>query len=98
MFWDLNITSEDEEEMITKIAERIHNYGMEGPVILFIESIKPLTYIGAQMGLYFVSPFLTLFSEKLGIKGEIFLRIFEKRENVEKLLKHLEKLANQEKS
>lgn len=97
MFWDLDITLEDEEEMITKIAERIHNHGMDGPAILFIESIKPLAYLGAQMGLYFVSPFLRLSGENFGIKGETFLRVFEKRENVEKLLKHLEKLANQEK-
>lgn len=50
MYWDLEITPEDEEEMIRNIAEKIHKYGMEVAAILFIESVRPLTYIGAQMG------------------------------------------------
>ena len=50
MYWDINVTSEDEEEMIQKIAHKIHEYGMDMAAILMIESVKPLSYIGAQMG------------------------------------------------
>lgn len=96
MYWDVEITPEDEEEMIRKVAEQIHKYGMEVAAILFIESIRPLTYIGAQMGRFFVSPFLPAFGENIGISGEKFLQIFEKRGNVEKLLTTLEELAKEE--
>ncbi len=96
MYWDLEITSEDEEEMIRNIAEKIHKYGMEVAAILMIESVKPLTYIGSQMGRFFISPFLPAFGENIGMTGEKFLQIFEKRENVEKLLTTLEELAGEE--
>lgn len=96
MYWDIEITPEDEEEMIRTIAEKIHKYGMEVAAILMLESVKPLSYIGAQMGRLFISPFLPAFGDKIGIGGEKFIQIFEKRENVEKLLEALEELARGE--
>lgn len=95
MFWDLEVTPEDEEEMIRKVAEQIHKYGMEVAAILMLESVKPLAYIGGQMGRFFVAPFLPAFGEKIGLGGEKFLTTFEKRENVEKLIVMLEKLAEE---
>jgi len=92
----MEITSEDEEEMIRKIAERVHKYGMDVAAILMIESMKPLTYIGSQMGRFFVSPFLPAFGDELGMSGEKFLQVFERRENVEKLLNILEEMAKEE--
>lgn len=92
----MEITPEDEEEMIRKIAEKIHKYGMDVAAILFIESVKPLAYIGGQMGRLFISPFLPAFGENIGQGGEKFFTIFEKRENVEKLITLLEKMAKEE--
>lgn len=60
LYWDDEITPDEEEEMIRKIAEKVHEYGMDVPVILFLESVKPLSYIGSQMGRMFVSPFLPI--------------------------------------
>ena len=97
MFWDMEVTPEDEEEMIRKAAETIHKYGMDVAAILFLESVKPLAYIGGQMGRFFLSPFLPAFGESIGRGGEKFLTIFEKRENVEKLITLLEKMAKEEK-
>jgi len=96
LYWDIEITSEDEDEMITKIAHKIHQYGMDMVAILMIESVKPLSYIGTQMGRVFVSPFLPAFGENIGITGEKFLQIFEKHENVEKLIKAVEELTREE--
>lgn len=96
MFWDLEVTPEDEEEMIRKVAEQIHKYGMEVAAILMLESVKPLAYIGGQMGRFFVAPFLPAFGENIGLGGEKLLTTFEKRENVEKLIVMLEKLAKEE--
>ena len=96
MFWDLEITEEDEEEMIKKIAEKIHKYGMDVAAILMLESVKPLAYIGGQMGRFFISPFLPALGENIGQGGEKFFMIFEKRDNVEKLITLLEKMAKEE--
>ena len=96
MYWDIEVTSEDEDEMIKKIANIIHKYGMDVAAILMIESVKPLSYIGTQMGRFFVSPFLPAFGENIGITGEKFLQTFEKRENVEKLIKAVEELTCEE--
>lgn len=97
MYWNFEVTPEDEEEMIRKIAEKIHNYGIDAAAILMLESFKPLTYIGSQMGRFFLSPFLPLFGDKIGLSGEKVFQIFEKRENLEKVLEALEKLTEQDK-
>ena len=96
MYWDIEVTSEDEDEMIMKIANKIHEYGLDVAAILFIESVKPLSYIGTQMGRFLVSPFLPAFGDNIGISGEKFLQIFEKRDNVEKLIKAVEELTREE--
>ena len=96
MYWDVEVTPEDEDEMIRKIAKTIHKYGLDVAAILMIESVKPLSFIGAQMGRFFVSPFLPALGEDIGISGEKFLQIFEKHENVEKLITAIEELTREE--
>ena len=96
MYRDIEVTSEDEDEMIRKIAHEIHERGLDVSAILMVEIIKPLSYIGTQMGRLFISPFLPVFGDKIGIGGEKFFQIFEKRENVEKLIKAVEKLTQEE--
>jgi hypothetical protein len=96
LYWDIEVTPEDEDKMIRKIAEKIHQYGLDVAAILMIETVKPLSFIGAQMGRFFVSPFLPALGEDIGMSGEKFLQIFEKRENVEKLIKAVEELTEEE--
>jgi len=95
LFWDFELTKEEEEKIIKKAAEIIHRYGMEVAAILMLESVKPLLYIGGQLGRFFAGPFLPLISNELGRKGETILRVFEKKENVEKLIKLLEEMAKE---
>jgi len=97
MFWDDEVTPEEEDEIIRKAAERIHRYGMDAAAIMMLESVKPLVYIGGQMGRFLISPFLLIFGEKVSIYGDKFFTIFEKRENVEKLIRLLEEMAEAEK-
>jgi len=96
LYWDIEVTPEDEDEMISKIAEKIHQHGLDVAAIIMIESVKPLSYIGTQMGRFFLSPFLPAFGENIGMRGEKFLQIFEKRDNVEKLIKAVEELKQEE--
>jgi len=95
LFWDIELTDEDEDEMIMKIAQKIHDYGLDVAAVLMIESFKPLSYVGSQMGRFFVSPFLPAFGDNIEMQGEKIFQIFEKRENVEKLIKTVEELNQQ---
>jgi len=96
LFWDQKPTPEEEERFIRKAAEIIHKYGMDTVAIMFLDMSKPLVYIGGQLGRFFISPFLLMFSEKMSSLGEKFFTIFEKRENVEKLIKLLEDMTKEE--
>ncbi len=96
MYSDIEITPEQEEELIRKTADKIHEYGMDTAAILLLESSKPLVWIGGEMGRFFITPFIPAVSESWGIKSETILRVFENRENVEKLMKRLEELTRED--
>ncbi len=96
MYYDVEVTPKDEEEFIEKVAQKIHEYEMETAAILLLESSKPLVWIGGEMGRFFISPFVPVISDKWGVTSEKFFLIFEKRENIEKLLKRLEELTREE--
>ena len=81
----------DWEETIEKVANKISQLGLEIPAILMLEAHKPLTFF-ANQGLIFLSPILyPLF----GGKTERAAKFFEERENVEKLIKRVEKKADE---
>ena len=90
MFSFDELTEEEEEEIITKVAEKIRQYKMEGPAILFLETSKPISYIGIQLGRAFFSPLLMILKDDLNISAEKILLVFEKRDNIEKLLQLIE--------
>jgi len=69
---------------------------MDAPAILMLESSKPLVFIGGQMGRFFISPFLPILGDNAGRGGEKFFTVFEKRENVEKLIKMLEDMSSED--
>ncbi len=92
---DAEPTPEEEEQLIEYLAQKIHQYGMETPAIFFLESSKPLAWVGGEMGRAFITPFIPIISEEWGAKSEKFFIIFEKRANIEKLLKRVEELANE---
>jgi len=65
-----------QEEILTKIAQKVVHWKMSVPAILFLESVKPLNYIGSQMMAFF-EPFVqTLFSWK---DYDEFRRMMEER-------------------
>lgn len=95
LYSDIEITPNDEEEFIEKVAQKIHEYELETAAILLLESSKPLVWIGGEMGRFFISPFAPIISEEWGITSEKVFLVFEKRENIEKLLKRLEQLTQE---
>jgi len=93
MFWDEEVTPKDVDEIIEWTAREIYRYGMETAAILFLESYKPMSRVGASMGQVFLFPLLPLFGDNAIIKGDKFFRIFQEHENVEKLIQRLEDIA-----
>jgi hypothetical protein len=93
MFWDEEVTPEDVDEIIEWTAREIYRYGMETAAILFLESYKPMSRVGASMGQVFLFPLLPLFGDNAIVKGDKFFRIYQEHENVEKLIQRLENIA-----
>ncbi len=93
MFWDEEISPEEEEEIIESIARKLYRYGLETAGILFLESLRPISRYASSMGQVVVSPLLPFLGDNLMMKGDKTLRIFEREENVEKLIQRLEDLA-----
>ena len=93
MFWDEEVTPEDEDEVIEWVAQQIYKYGMETAGIMFLESLKPISRYGSSMGQMFVSPLLPFLGDNIMVKGDKAMRIFEDTQNVERLIKRLEDLA-----
>ena len=96
LYYDVEITPELETEYIEKVAQKIHEQEMDTAAILLLESSKPLVWVGGEMGRFFITPFVPIISEKWGVTSEKFFLVFEKRENIERVLKRLEQLTQEE--
>ena len=96
MFSFDELTEEEETQIIEKIAEKIRQYKMEGPAILLLETSKPISYVGTQLGKLYLAPLLPLLKEDLGIPAEKILTVFERRENIERLLQIIEQKPDEE--
>lgn len=96
MLKKVDVTPEEEDQIIEYVANKISNYGLEVVGIMMLETIKPISYFGGQMGYFFTSPFLPLFGENIQIKGDKFFGVFEKHENVDKLIKLIEQKTVEE--
>lgn len=84
------MTSEEADEaLLDSVAGRIVRMGMAVPAIFFLESAKPLNFIGSQ-ALVFLEPFVKSF---LNIASyDRFTALMEDRSSIERLLIRVEKL------
>ena len=81
--------TEEEAAIMEKVAAKVVEWKMTVPAILFLESVKPLNYIGAQTMIFF-EPFVqVLFNIK---EYDTFREMLERRENMERLLLKIEEL------
>jgi len=83
------------EEFINKIAKKIVELKLSVPAIFFLESIKPISFIGSQALVFFRPIVLAAFN--IPNAYDIFIRIMEDRENVEKLIQKIEQLEEENK-
>lgn len=90
MFWDIDLTPEEVDEVIQDTAKKIAEYKMETIAILTLESLKPLSYVGGELTRVALAPLMPALGDNLGLTSEKMLQVFENRKNVESLIKILE--------
>lgn len=78
---------EEEEAVLEKLARKTVEKRMTVPAIMFLESVKPLNYIGSQAMVFFEPIVQTIFN----FKDYNTLRLaLEKRETLEILIRKIE--------
>jgi hypothetical protein len=88
--WLDELTVEERDRIIEKIAREVKRRGMETPAILFLEMHKPVSFFASQ-GMVMFSPFTAPF---IGMENvQIASKMMEDRENVERLIRRIEELA-----
>jgi len=80
---------EDENRVLTKLATKVVEKQMTAPAILFIESVKPLNFIGSQAMVFFEPIIQTVFNIR---DYDTLRQALERRETLEILLLKIEHL------
>lgn len=81
------------DELIEKIAKKVVDIGMEAPAILALETARPLSFIGSQMGRAMIAPWFGIFGWDAMTKADNIMEAFEDKMNVKKLVQRIEELA-----
>ena len=88
--WIDDLSDEERDRIVEKVAQGIVKKVMETPAILFLEMHKPVSFFASQ-SLVVLSPFTAPF---IGLENvQIASKLIEKRENVEMLIRRIEELA-----
>ena len=77
----------DQEALLDRLAKALVARQLTAPAILFLESMKPLSFLGGQLMAFF-SPFVHLVLEASAY--DRFAEAIERRENVEYLIQRIE--------
>jgi len=81
-----------EEALLRKVAEKVVGMGLAVPAVFFLESSKPLSFIGSQ-ALVFFEPFVKAF---LNLSSyDRFASMMEDRANVERLIRRIEEIEDE---
>ncbi len=81
--------TEEEQAILKKVATKVVERRMAVPAIVFLESVKPLNYIGSQVLVFFEPIIQTVFNFK---DYDNFRSALEKRESIETLILNIEAL------
>ena len=79
--------TEDDRALLLRVAVTIDRRGMSAAAIFFLESLRPLNYIGSQ-AMVFLRPFLTMFFSQS--EYEQLTAIMERREGIRALVDEIE--------
>ncbi len=79
--------------LIDKLANWVISHKLETPAILFLESVKPLSFIGSQLWLMYGVPMLGIVMDEH--ETSEYGLLFEDRENLEALIRKIEERARE---
>ena len=84
-------TPESDERLLAAVAARVARMHMEVPAVLFLESVKPLSFVGSQAMVFFQPFAQALFPWN---QYERFTELLSDRENLERLTRLIEAEAD----
>ena len=85
----VEVSKERSRELIEKVAIFFAERRMGAPALLFLESMRPLNFIGSQL-MYFVAPFANVVFK--GNEFEEFAAVMGERENIQLLIQRIDEL------
>jgi hypothetical protein len=85
----------EDEALLRGLAKRVVQYQMEVPAVLFLESVRPLNFVGSQALAFFEPMVLALFNWP---GYERFTRLMQDRESVGRLTRYIEEEADRPKN
>jgi hypothetical protein len=89
---EFEVTEERKRFLINKIAQKVVDYRLSPVAIVFLESSKPISFLGNQF-LIFMQPFYrALFSFR---EYEEVTAMLEDRNNIELLIREIERLEEE---
>ncbi len=83
------LDTERREQLVERLARRVAELGLSAPAILFLETYKPLSFLGAQL-LWVAEPFLRLGLPPADLRD--FTLLLEDRAGIAALIERLETL------
>jgi len=86
------INEKEKNDIIKKLAQGIVNRRLTAPSIMFLESIKPMNYIGSQLMIFLEPVILSIFNVTNYRKIALIL---EERDTIEKILFEIENFENE---
>jgi hypothetical protein len=84
-YWD-DLPPEEEDELIEKMAQHIVKRKMGLMAQITLETLSPLTWLGAELGMTLLGPYLEFF----GV-GKV-TALFRNRDNLRRLMDRIEEL------
>ncbi len=82
----------DQREIMDRFATKVVEWRMTAPAILFLESAKPLSFLGNQALIFFQPIVQSIFNFRT---YDEFIEILEDRQNIEYLLVKMEELESE---
>ena len=84
-------TAESDEALLLAVAQRVVRLRMEVPAVLFLESVRPLSFVGSQAMVFFQPFAQALFPWN---QYERFTQLVSDRDNLDRLTRLIEAEAD----
>ncbi len=88
---DSTETLSEQQALLDRIAEAVVDRELTAPAVLFLDSMKPLSFLGGQF-MAFLSPFIHMVVD--ASQYDLIAEAIERRENVEFLILRIEHHAS----